>query len=182
MKKARFIPLGSLHETAPTVRLCDQDGCEQAGEFRAPKSPHRLHEYYWFCLDHVREYNKEWDFYRGMSAEEIEASRVSDITWNRPSWPVGGWHSLLESARYFDGIDPLLKPSPRPSSLPRPVQNALDALELTLPLTVETLKKQYKKLVKRYHPDLNPNDKEAEERLKKINEAYQVVKKHIEGF
>ncbi len=182
MKKERFVPLESSYDTASAIRLCDYKGCEHAGEFRAPKSPHLLHEYYWFCLDHVREYNKGWDFYRGMSAEEIEASRVSDVTWNRPSWPVGGWHTLLESARYFDGIDPFLKAAPRPSSLSRPVRQSLDILGLTLPLTLETLRKQYKKLAKRYHPDLNPHDKEAEDRLKRINEAYQVVKKYIEGF
>lgn len=181
MKKTRFIPL-HFNQTQPVnSRLCEKEGCESVGEFRAPKNSRTLKEYYWFCLDHVREYNKAWDFYRGMSLEEIEASRVSDITWNRPSWPVGSWRSLLENARYLDGIDPVLKGTPRPPSLPPDVQKALATLALTLPLTMETLKVHYKKLAKRHHPDLNAGDKEAEERLKGVNEAYSVVKKYLDA-
>ena len=179
MRKPRFIPLDSTHETPPKLRLCDQESCELGAEFRAPKNPYHLHEYFWFCLEHVREYNKSWDFYRGMSPEEVEASRVSDITWNRPSWPIGGWRTLLENARYFDGISPIFKAAPLPPTLPKEVQKALGTLELALPLTMEVLKKQYKKLAKRSHPDLNPGNERAEEQLKVINESYQIVKKYI---
>ena len=179
MKKARFIPLEFSQASASKHRLCDQDGCPGIGEFRAPKSPTDLREYYWFCLDHVREYNKKWDFYKGMSPDEIEASRVSDITWNRPSWPVGGWQTLLENATYLDGLESLFKGQSHVPAIPPKVRTALSTLELALPLTIEALKKQYKKLAKLHHPDLNPKDKEAEERLKAVNEAYQVVKKHL---
>lgn len=183
MKKTRFIPLDFNQSQPLKLRLCEKDGCECAGEFRAPKNPYSLREYFWFCLDHVREYNKEWDFYRGMSTKEIEASRLSDITWNRPSWPVGGWRALLENAQYCDGIDPFLKTSARtpPPSLPQDVQKALGTLDLIFPLTIESLKTQYKKLAKRHHPDLNAGDKDAEEHLKAVNEAYQIVKKHLAG-
>lgn len=159
--------------------MCEQEGCACEGEFRAPKSPYHLRDYYWFCLDHVREYNKAWDYYRDMSGEEIEASRVSDITWNRPSWPVGGWHTLLDHARYLDGIDPFLKSTPRVPALPSDVQKALKTLALTFPLSLKALKTQYKALAKCHHPDLNPGNKAAEEQLKAINEAYQIVKRYL---
>lgn len=181
MRKARFIPL-DLNDNPPLKsRLCEKDGCGCAGEFRAPKNPYSLREYYWFCLDHVREYNKEWDFYRDMSLEEIEASRISDVTWNRPSWPVGSWRTLLENAQFFDGLDPFLKTATRAPSLPQEVQKAFGTLDLTSPITIETLKTQYKKLAKLHHPDLNAGNKDAEERLKTVNEAYQIVKKHLAG-
>jgi DnaJ-domain-containing protein 1 len=179
MRKPRFIPLESFQTAASHLQLCEQEGCAERGEFRAPKSPQSLRDYYWFCLDHVRDYNKAWDFYRGMSAEEIEASRISDVTWNRPSWPVGSWRTLLENVQCFDGLDPFLKTIIPPPSLPPELQKALKTLELALPLTVETLKKQYKKLVKDSHPDLHAGDKAAEERFKDINGAYQVVKKYL---
>jgi hypothetical protein len=179
MKKARSVPLDSTQHTASKLKLCEEKGCEGAGEFRAPKNPYHLREYHWFCLDHVKEYNKTWDFYKGMTPEEIEASRVSDITWNRPSWPVGGWRVLLENVPYFDGVDPILKTATRLPPLPYEVQKALKVLDLALPLPMEALKKQYKKLVKCHHPDLHAGDKQAEEHLKVINEAYQVVKKHL---
>lgn len=180
MKKNHFIPLDFTESKPLNLRLCDKDGCEYAGDFRAPKNSQSLRDYYWFCLDHVREYNKAWDFYRDMSLDEIEASRNSDITWNRPSWPVGGWRTLLENARFLDGIDPFLKTAPRPPVLPADVQKALGILDLTLPLTITALKTQYKKLAKLHHPDLNAGDKDAEERLKAVNEAYQIVKKYLE--
>jgi hypothetical protein len=178
-KDRRSIPLDLNEPQRPHSRLCNQDGCEGAGEFRAPKNANALREYHWFCLEHVRAYNKAWDFYRDMSTDEIEASRISDVTWNRPSWPVGGWRTLLENMRYFDGIDPFLKTSLREPALPQEVQKALGTLDLMMPVTMETLKTQYKKLAKRHHPDLNAGDKDAEERLKAVNEAYQIMKKHL---
>jgi len=39
----------------------------------------------------------------------------------------------------------------------------------------EDIRKAYRKLAMQYHPDRNPNDKQAEERFKEINEAYQVL-------
>lgn len=41
--------------------------------------------------------------------------------------------------------------------------------------TDEELKKEYRKLARKYHPDVNPGDKSAEEKFKEINEAYQVL-------
>ncbi|MEB3701565.1 DnaJ domain-containing protein [Candidatus Bealeia paramacronuclearis] len=75
MKKMR--PHIDLHDFNPTpqkTRLCDHGGCEQEGEYRAPKSPHNLREYYWFCLEHIRDYNKSWDYYKDMPPEEIDTS------------------------------------------------------------------------------------------------------------
>ena len=42
--------------------------------------------------------------------------------------------------------------------------------------SAEDISKAYKKLARKYHPDLNPGDKLAEEKFKEINEAYEVLK------
>ncbi len=41
--------------------------------------------------------------------------------------------------------------------------------------TEEEIKKAYRRLAKKYHPDLNPGDKEAEQKFKEINEAYEIL-------
>ena len=73
----------------PNFRRCDHHLCEEEGKFPAPQSRHKIREYYWFCLDHVRDYNRKWDYYAGMKPEEIELELISDVTWNRPSWAFG---------------------------------------------------------------------------------------------
>jgi curved DNA-binding protein CbpA len=54
-------------------------------------------------------------------------------------------------------------------------ERALRTLDLKFPVTVEAVKARYKTLVKRHHPDVNRGDKTAEERLKRINQAYETV-------
>ena len=90
MPKASQIRRRTLdHGPEILPRRCDWPGCEDMGEYRAPKN-RGLRSYYWFCLDHVRGYNTSWNYYEGMSADEIEQARRDDVTWNRPSWRLGG--------------------------------------------------------------------------------------------
>ncbi len=48
-------------------------------------------------------------------------------------------------------------------------------LEVSKTATKEEIKKQYKKLARKYHPDVNQNNKEAEEKFKALSEAYEVL-------
>jgi hypothetical protein len=70
-------------------RRCDKPGCENGGEFRAPKSRQTLRDYYWFCLDHVREYNQAWDFFKDMKPDQIEAYQRATLVGLRPTWKLG---------------------------------------------------------------------------------------------
>ena len=60
-------------ETDSVARACDHPECAEAGLHRAPRSRDALNSYYWFCLDHVRAYNKAWNYYADMSDDEVEA-------------------------------------------------------------------------------------------------------------
>jgi molecular chaperone DnaJ len=54
-------------------------------------------------------------------------------------------------------------------------KNYYDILEVDKTATIDDIKKSYKKLARQYHPDLNPNDKESEEKFREIVEAYETL-------
>ena len=163
-------------------------GCDKAGEYRAPKSRTTLGDYWWFCLDHVREYNSRWDFYKGMTPGEIEAQLRQDTGWQRPTWPLGRLgNTVTEEELYRRDPLHLLRagrvhgnarraPSTAP---PADLREPLQTLGLPWPTTLPEVKARYKELAKRHHPDANGGDRESEERLKTINLAYAAVRVHL---
>jgi DnaJ-domain-containing protein 1 len=167
-------------------RACDHPGCRESGEFRAPRSRTALDEFYWFCLEHVRAYNAAWDYYRGMSAEEIERARRNDIVGDRPSWPLGvrGHDFRVDPeqikaafARLFgEEFAEKRAEAPPPKRFQTEEEKALAVLDMPVTATPEELKARYKELVKRHHPDSHGGDKDMEERLKSINQAYSFLK------
>lgn len=188
MPQRRARPAKFVHPAvAAGLRPCDHQDCLEVGTFRAPRS-RNLKDYFWFCLAHVRAYNAAWDYYRGMSQDEIEFCRRADVVGWRPSWPLGrgsGAYRLdADSLRaalgaWFDEEDiPGFGGAPpaRPRPPLTPEEEALAVLDLQIGVTADELKARYKALVKRHHPDANGGDKAAEERLKLINQAYTFLK------
>jgi len=161
--------------------LCGWPDCAEAGEHRAPVSRDHLNEFYWFCLDHVRIYNRSWNYYVGMSEAEVEACVRSDTIWNRPSWPFAGGNAPKPGFDFGNMDDPLgvMRPDDaggiHPPELSVPERRAFSVLGLEFPVTRDEVKARYKEQVKRHHPDTNGGDKDAEERIKRINQAYEVL-------
>lgn len=157
-------------------RFCDHPGCQEPGLHRAPKSRSALRDYFWFCLDHVREYNLSWNYYSGMSEKEVERERRGDTVWHRPTWPFSSRQQRDQIRDPFglfgDGAEHGPASSPMP---PTPEEQAMAALELSPPISLDSLKRRYKELVKRHHPDANGGDRAAEEKLKSINHAYDLL-------
>jgi hypothetical protein len=168
-------------EAGAHTQCCATPGCTLAGEYRAPKSRHALREFHWFCLEHVRAYNASWDYYKGMSADEIEAETRADSSWQRPTWPLGrnGRAARLEEAvaaelhAFAFGHRP--RPEPAPGTPPE-LREPLRVFGLVWPVTLEAVKARYKELAKRHHPDANQGDRQAEETLKTINLAYAALR------
>ncbi len=186
----KFKPTVSFGATG--FRECDHLDCRALAEYRAPKSRDRLDEYYWFCLEHVREYNKSWNFCDGMNEEQIESEIREDTVWRRPTWPLGSgenekrWRFVREGD-YADGFGAFRGDSgpeneaysshkPPPDS---PEARAFRILGLDPTASLSELKTRYKELVKTHHPDRNGGDKVAEERLKDINDAYSTLRKTV---
>ncbi len=166
-------------------RPCSHPGCAEAGDYRAPKSRDALHEYYWFCLEHVRAYNAAWDYYAGMPADEIEQVLRSDTTWQRPTWPLGrmGANRHYDAERVndpFGVFEEAVWERPRERSRPAsPEENAMQVMDLKMPLTLDVLKARYKELCKLHHPDANGGDKGSEERFKQIGQAYKTLRESL---
>jgi hypothetical protein len=166
-------------------RPCDIPGCANAGEYRAPKDRSHLRDYWWFCLDHVRAYNAQWDFYKGMSPGEIEAQMRADTAWQRPTWPLGrlgaaAWEEALATDPILSASGATTKPRARPrDEVPTELREPLATLGLAWPTTLTEVKARYKELAKRHHPDANGGDRAAEERLKVINLAYAAVRHRL---
>ena len=190
MNKFKFdIKRNNLSWETNISKICDKPKCKEPGQYKAPKSRIKLNEYYFFCLKHIKEYNKSWDFYKGLSVNQIEQSMRKDTIWDRPSWPLKGKPSkIFKQINEFMNDDHYIyekdinykefyKNKLLNETLTKEQGYALKMLELQLPVTLDNIKKKYKKLVKIFHPDVNDNNKEAENRFKEINEAYKILLK-----
>jgi len=178
----------AFEEPAPQTRRCDHLGCAGSGEFRAPKSRQHLNEYWWFCLEHVREYNRAWNYYQGMSPDQIESEARRDTVWDRPTWPMGSWRAeqrlrdrIYRSFAEGAGDNPFRAgaEAQEEERQGRPLtehESAMKTLEIAPPFDLKALKARYKTLVKLHHPDANGGSRDAEERFKTINHAYSVLK------
>ena len=182
---------GYARQAAP--RCCAFEGCTETGEYRAPKD-RTLTDYLMLCLEHVRAYNAQWNFHAGLSTEEMEQEIRSSATWDRPTWKLGALGAKLKTGRVhihdpfgfaegtaFDPRDREAREeraqAAHPDAAPATARTkALKVLELTAPITLESLRRRYKALVKQHHSDANGGSAEAETRMKVINEAYQTLR------
>ena len=84
-KKRRGGRRGMSGAFETSQRVCEHPGCDKPGQYRAPKAPDVLDDYYWFCREHVREYNLKWNFFEGTTEAEMEAQMDRARVWDRPT-------------------------------------------------------------------------------------------------
>lgn len=178
-------------KNAPENYPCDHPGCLDTGIYRAPKSRGHLekgfNDWYWLCLIHVRDYNNSWNYYTNMSETEITHERQKDVTWERPTWPLHNaekhttfQYHFEDPFGFFDtGSSSTSSKDSANNSTKNFDQEALDLLNLSIPFTRAALQKNYRLLVKQYHPDTNQGNLQAEEMIRKLNHAYAHLQKLI---
>lgn len=170
------------------AHMCDHPGCTEKGEYRAPKD-RRLKEYYWFCLKHVQEYNAKWNYYadEGLEEEAEEVKRKMHFRGGFSSkvhYQFG--YDLWDEAAFFDAgygnnTDSNLEYSRDGIYFTLEERRHIKTLEMNIrDITPDSLKTQYKKLAKKYHPDINKDDVDAEEKFKRISAAYHALKEKFE--
>ena len=156
----RWRPYGSKGRAAVRVRLCDREGCNEPGDRPAPKAPNSP-ERWMFCEAHAAEYNKNWNYFAGLTAEEA-AKRAAE--------EEAGASAFRKSAHYQWA-------GPGDGTRSRDEMRALDALELESDADFSTIRKAYRLLAKQHHPDLKQGDAEAAKRFQAIKAAYEVLKR-----
>lgn len=161
---------------------CAWAGCAEPGDFRAPKSKSNLREYQWFCEEHVREFNKKWNYFEGMTQDEIYDFQKDATHGHRPTWRMDQMGKQAEIKmeealhRMFGDGTPDFKAAAKPISAK--VKDALAVLDLGHPSDKAQVKAQYRELVKKYHPDVNRGNRQAEETFKKITASYHYLMAH----
>ncbi|WP_068072829.1 J domain-containing protein [Novosphingobium lentum] len=180
---------------AGTGRHCDAPGCDEHGEFRAPgyvppgfDGPGH---YRWFCLDHVRAFNAGYDWFDGMSAEEILEAQSPIAGWARETRAFRPDAGIDQAPRWADFSDPLDAIQQRARmrraaamqtadaarrGIGKEDRQAFEALGLGFDADRKALRARYSELVRRYHPDRNGGDRTHEARLQQVVEAYQRLK------
>lgn len=160
---------------------CCWDGCSDDGKFPAPKPSMSPKERYYFCLEHIREYNKSWDFFQKMDAAQIDSFQKDTIVGHRPTWKFGvnAFQNNMEEIRkqvfgQFRGSYKNIEEREAALRLPKNIRDALKILGLKYPVTLKEIKQKYKELAKAHHPDLNNHG--GDEKIKRINEAYSHLK------
>ncbi len=155
----RWRGYGSARETEQ-VRLCDRHGCTDPGDRPAPKSPNSRDRWY-FCERHASEYNRNWNYFEGLTAEEA-ATRESDERRDAGGFQNSSYHG-------WGG--------PGDGSRSRDEMRALDVLEVESDASFDDIKSAYRRLAKANHPDVAPGDEDAAKRFQAIQAAYEVLRK-----
>ena len=169
---------------------CAWPGCEAAGEFRAPGDMRPGFDgpgdWRWLCLDHVREFNSAYNWFQGMSPEEIAAAQTPYGGWDRETraFATGGADRPPKWADFADPLDAIgarfRAAGPQQRKDGKPLSEGdrknLRTLGLDIDADRRELRARYSELVRRYHPDRNGGDRSHEKALQQVIEAYTALK------
>ena len=180
----------------PRAPECAWEGCDEAGIYKAPMGRDHEGQYLHFCVDHVRQYNKAYNYFSGLNDKDIQKVLKDSLTGNRPTWTMGhngaapGDSAKAATAnrarRYsgrtrdpfnlFNGEDGVRAPAPPRPKVRSLEVKAFETLDLSQEATGEAIRSRYKNLVKQLHPDANGGDRGTEDKLREVIQAYKLLK------
>ena len=164
-------------------RKCYKKNCLNPGIFKAPKSRNEITNYIWFCEEHIKSYNKEWNYLKDMSQREIERHIELDTIGWRPTWNFSTAKIRLKNfEKIFSNCFDFFKKKnqTRINRNNLLLKKALKTLNINNEnITISLIENKYKNLVKKYHPDKNKGNKKYEEKFKNINQAFEEIKKSL---
>ena len=157
-------------------RVCSNPKCNELGVYPAPKSRDKLREYLYFCINCIREFNKSWNYFDGLSEKELEVEIRKSVTWDRPSWKFGTKNLNHEFEKAFKDFESN-KSKNNKKVLDRELKNALEILGLNSDTNIKEVKTKYKSLAKKWHPDVHNKNKSGnnEDKFINITNAYKII-------
>ncbi|MCZ2327856.1 J domain-containing protein [Bartonella sp. F02] len=183
-------------KTETQTQQCQWEGCEKEGSHKAPAGRNREGQYLYFCINHVRAYNKNFNYFSGLSDEDIAKFQKDSLTGHRPTWSTDMRNSTSKrtaadyskirsgTAAYQNRMHnpyTLFTQSHSTSTRTRKVKpleaKAFDTLGLKTNASAQEIKAKYKELVKKHHPDSNGGNRSSEERFRAVLNAYNLLKK-----
>ena len=162
--------------------ICEWQNCREYGKFKAPAEKDNSKNFRWLCEEHIKLFNKNWNYFDGMSQNEIEQFIKSDVTWHRPTQKFGSpenffnilWNNALEDKyKFFTQGRKNFKYSKK---LCEKDKDAFAIMGLEFNSDWAAIQKKFKTLVKKFHPDRHLGNKKYEDKLKKITLAYSHLK------
>jgi hypothetical protein len=163
--------------------ICEWDNCAKSGKFKAPIEKDNSKNYKWLCEEHIKLFNKNWNYFEGMSQDEFEVFLKSDLTWHRPTQKFGSfdnffsilWNNALSDEFNIFKEEKLIN-TLNGRKLTEKDKDAFRIIGLDFSADWASIQKEFKTLVKKFHPDKNSGSKKFEDKLKKITLAYSHLK------
>ena len=163
--------------------ICEWSNCNEVGKFKATTERDNSKNFRWLCEKHIKLFNNNWNYFDGMSQNEIEKFLKSDLTWHRPTQKFGSsdnffnilWNSALSDKFNFFKEDENIN-NLNNIILSEKDKDAFKIMGLELNADWPIIQKKFKTLVKKFHPDKNSGNKQFEDKLKKITLAYSHLK------
>ncbi len=168
--------------------ICDYKNCKKIGKHKAPIEKDNSKKFRWLCLDHIKEFNQKWDYFKGMSDHEIYNFLKSDMTWHKPTQSFNSpdnffnilWKNTLNEGKNILNSEYGKKIKTKINFSNKDI-GAFKIIGLEVGTKWDIIQNQFKKLVKKYHPDMNAGDKKFEEKLKIVTLAYTQLKLAYKG-
>ncbi len=163
--------------------ICDWNNCFELGEYRAPVEKDNSKNFRLLCLKHVKEFNKNWNYFSGMTDTQVIDFLKSDMTWHKPTQGFSSsdnffkvlWNNALNDSFDDSKFKSHFEADKRFKFSSNDIK-AFSILGISVGLKWDKIQQKFKKLVKKFHPDINSGDKTYEEKLKVITLAYTQLK------
>ena len=163
--------------------ICDWNNCKELGEYKAPVERDNSKKFRMLCLKHVKEFNKNWNYFSGMNDNQIMNFLKSDMTWHKPTQSFSSsdnFFKVLWNNTLKDEFDSKKLKSDfnhmRQFKFDNKDIKAFEILGLSVGMKWMKIQKKFKTLVKKFHPDMNLGNKKYEDKLKMITLAYTQLK------